>query len=179
MVAQVIPPCSTDPPTSLRSADATDRILQEITAVGQRLEAMDLKISDLSAASTSIRADIARFQVTVTDLDQRLMTVEDHITAMPDQNTEMQSLRARETMSIFLAYRNIRNVQTSRPFLKTSSLNSRALLFPRRWSFKEPTELVLYIKQPLDDLALLSHASSATSRPTKSSQWPDLRARTL
>ncbi|KAJ1216947.1 hypothetical protein NDU88_004545 [Pleurodeles waltl] len=65
-----------------------NRILQEITAVGWRLEAMDLKISDLSTASTSIWADIARFQVTV--MDQRLMTVEDRIATMPAQDTELR-----------------------------------------------------------------------------------------
>ncbi|KAJ1118152.1 hypothetical protein NDU88_006347 [Pleurodeles waltl] len=56
---------------------------------------MDVRISDLSAASTSIRADIAHFQVT--DLDQRLTTVEDHIAAMPVRDTEMQFLRAKIT----------------------------------------------------------------------------------
>ncbi|KAJ1214166.1 hypothetical protein NDU88_001792 [Pleurodeles waltl] len=58
---------------------------------------MDLKLSDLSAASTSIQADIAHFKVTVTDLDQRLTTVEDHITAMPVQDTEIHFLRAKIT----------------------------------------------------------------------------------
>ncbi|KAJ1215670.1 hypothetical protein NDU88_003278 [Pleurodeles waltl] len=86
MAAQAAPPC---PATSLadpRTVDATDHILQEITAVGRCLEAMDINILDLSVASTSIRADIACFQVTVTDMDQRLTTVEDHITAFPEQD---------------------------------------------------------------------------------------------
>ncbi|KAJ1112163.1 hypothetical protein NDU88_000431 [Pleurodeles waltl] len=96
MAAQTIPPCST-PLADPRLADATDRILQGITAVGRRLEAMDLKISVLSAASTSIRADIARFQVTVTDLDQRLTTVEDYIAALPVQDTKMHFLRTKIT----------------------------------------------------------------------------------
>ncbi|KAJ1112159.1 hypothetical protein NDU88_000427 [Pleurodeles waltl] len=97
MAAQTIPPCSTTPLADPRLADATDRILQGITAVGRRLEAMDLKISVLSAASTSIRADIARFQVTVTDLDQRLTTVEDYIAALPIQDTKMHFLRTKIT----------------------------------------------------------------------------------
>ncbi|KAJ1083406.1 hypothetical protein NDU88_003565 [Pleurodeles waltl] len=58
---------------------------------------MDLKISDLSVASTSIRADIACFPVTVTDLDQHLTTIEDHIAALPEREKEMQSLRAKIT----------------------------------------------------------------------------------
>ncbi|KAJ1128547.1 hypothetical protein NDU88_006925 [Pleurodeles waltl] len=58
---------------------------------------MDLNISDLSAASTSIRADIACFQVTVTDLDQPLTTVKDRIATMPVQDTEIQHLRTKIT----------------------------------------------------------------------------------
>ncbi|KAJ1132591.1 hypothetical protein NDU88_010898 [Pleurodeles waltl] len=48
---------------------AMDRILQEITALERRMEAMDSKISNLTIASTSIRANIAGFRETVTDLD--------------------------------------------------------------------------------------------------------------
>ncbi|KAJ1101387.1 hypothetical protein NDU88_006455 [Pleurodeles waltl] len=55
---------------------------------------MDSKISDLSTASTSIRADIACFQVTVTDLDHCLTTFEDHLATLPQQDTELQFLRA-------------------------------------------------------------------------------------
>ncbi|KAJ1166650.1 hypothetical protein NDU88_007049 [Pleurodeles waltl] len=58
---------------------------------------MDLKISDLSAPSTYIQADIAHFQVMVMDLDQFLMTVKDHIVALPVQDTEMEVLRAKIT----------------------------------------------------------------------------------
>ncbi|KAJ1157069.1 hypothetical protein NDU88_009784 [Pleurodeles waltl] len=94
MAAQVTPPCSA---TSLAYSCATDCILQEITMVGRRMEAMDLKISNLSAASTSILADIACFQVMVTGVDQRLTIVEDHIAALPERDTEMQSLRAKIT----------------------------------------------------------------------------------
>ncbi|KAJ1162264.1 hypothetical protein NDU88_002732 [Pleurodeles waltl] len=48
---------------------AVDRILQEIAAVGLRLETMDSRISDLTVASSSIRADIAGFRETVNNLD--------------------------------------------------------------------------------------------------------------
>ncbi|KAJ1192952.1 hypothetical protein NDU88_002258 [Pleurodeles waltl] len=84
-------------PSDSRSTDATNHILQAITAVGRHLEAMVLKISDLSTAFTSIRADIARFHVTVTDLDQPLMTVEYRIAPMPVQDTEIQHLQAKIT----------------------------------------------------------------------------------
>ncbi|KAJ1119321.1 hypothetical protein NDU88_007507 [Pleurodeles waltl] len=74
---------------------AADRILQEITTVGLRLEAMDSKISDLAVASTSKRADIASSRETVNDLDRRLTTVEDHVVSLPDQEAELRSLRAK------------------------------------------------------------------------------------
>ncbi|KAJ1190706.1 hypothetical protein NDU88_000028 [Pleurodeles waltl] len=50
MVALLAPPCPTALPADPRTIEATDRILQEITAVVLRLEAMDLKISDLSVS---------------------------------------------------------------------------------------------------------------------------------
>ncbi|KAJ1120774.1 hypothetical protein NDU88_008923 [Pleurodeles waltl] len=59
-------PSPTDPPT----LEATERILQEIASVGRRLEAMDLKITDLTITSSSIRADIAGFKDTADALDQ-------------------------------------------------------------------------------------------------------------
>ncbi|KAJ1208044.1 hypothetical protein NDU88_003434 [Pleurodeles waltl] len=58
---------------------------------------MDMKILDLSTASTSIPGNIAHFQVTVTDLDQCLTTVEDHIATLPAQDMEMQFFLAKIT----------------------------------------------------------------------------------
>ncbi|KAJ1177777.1 hypothetical protein NDU88_003029 [Pleurodeles waltl] len=75
--------------------ETADRILMEITTVGRRLEAMDSKISDLTVASTSIQAEIAGFRETVHDLDRCLMTVEDQVVALPDQEAELRSLRAK------------------------------------------------------------------------------------
>ncbi|KAJ1151767.1 hypothetical protein NDU88_004547 [Pleurodeles waltl] len=80
-----------------RSDDATECILQEITAVGHPLQAMDSKTTDLSAASTSIRADIASFQDKVTDLDHRLTTVDGQLATLPDRDSELQFLRAKIT----------------------------------------------------------------------------------
>ncbi|KAJ1143450.1 hypothetical protein NDU88_009759 [Pleurodeles waltl] len=97
MAAQMALTYPVPSPADPHTVDATDRILQEITAVGRRLEAMDLKISDLSAVSTSIRTDIACFHETVTDLDPRLTTVEDHIATLPEQDAELQSQRAKIT----------------------------------------------------------------------------------
>ncbi|KAJ1090132.1 hypothetical protein NDU88_003269 [Pleurodeles waltl] len=95
MPAQSAPPCPISLPAEFHSMEATDRILQEIATVVHRLEAMDAKISDLTVASTSKRADIASFLETATDLDQRLTTVEDQVAALPNQETELRSLRAK------------------------------------------------------------------------------------
>ncbi|KAJ1190745.1 hypothetical protein NDU88_000067 [Pleurodeles waltl] len=84
-------------PADPRTLDVTDCILQEITVVGQRLEVMDLKITDQSAASASIRTDIACFREKVADLDERLTNVEDHIRMLPDHDAELQSLREKLT----------------------------------------------------------------------------------
>ncbi|KAJ1218078.1 hypothetical protein NDU88_005664 [Pleurodeles waltl] len=73
-------PTPTDPP----ALEATERILQEIASVGRRLEATDLKITDLTMTSSSIRADIAGFKDTADALDQRLTAVEDQMTSLPD-----------------------------------------------------------------------------------------------
>ncbi|KAJ1159398.1 hypothetical protein NDU88_012065 [Pleurodeles waltl] len=85
------------PPVDQPALDATDRILQEIASAGRRLEAMDLKITDLTLASSSIRANIAGFRETANNLDQRLSAAEDHIATTPDQEEELKSLRAKLT----------------------------------------------------------------------------------
>ncbi|KAJ1170595.1 hypothetical protein NDU88_002468 [Pleurodeles waltl] len=97
MAAQTATPCPTTLPADTPALEATDRILQEIASVGCRLEAMDLKITDLIVASSSIRADIANFWETANALDQRLTVVEDQVMALPDQETELRSLRAKVT----------------------------------------------------------------------------------
>ncbi|KAJ1210757.1 hypothetical protein NDU88_006119 [Pleurodeles waltl] len=97
MAAQTAPQGHISPLVDSPPLEATDRILQEIASVGRRQEVMDLKITDLTLASSSIRADIAGFRETVTNLDQRLSTVEDHVAAITDQEEELGSLRAKLT----------------------------------------------------------------------------------
>ncbi|KAJ1143458.1 hypothetical protein NDU88_009767 [Pleurodeles waltl] len=97
MAAQTAPPCPAPSPADLPTLEVTDRILQEIAAVGRRLEAMDLKITDLTLPSSSIRCDIAGFQETANDLDQRLTAVEGQVAALPDQEAELWFLRAKVT----------------------------------------------------------------------------------
>ncbi|KAJ1125836.1 hypothetical protein NDU88_004253 [Pleurodeles waltl] len=89
---QAAPSGHTPSPADPSPLEATDRILQEITSVGRHLEVMDLKIRDLTVASSSIRADIAGFWETVNNLDQRLAAVEDQVPVIPDQEEELRTL---------------------------------------------------------------------------------------
>ncbi|KAJ1114169.1 hypothetical protein NDU88_002408 [Pleurodeles waltl] len=90
-------PGSISTPTDPSALEATERILQDIASVGHRLEAMDQKITDLTIASSSFRAEIAGFKDTADALDQRLTTVEDQMATLPDQEIELRSLRAKVT----------------------------------------------------------------------------------
>ncbi|KAJ1138648.1 hypothetical protein NDU88_005029 [Pleurodeles waltl] len=58
---------------------------------------MDTRISDLTIASSSIRADIARFREIVHNLDQRLTSMEEHVAVLPGQEAELRSLRKKVT----------------------------------------------------------------------------------
>ncbi|KAJ1093672.1 hypothetical protein NDU88_006770 [Pleurodeles waltl] len=80
---------------SLTTADnpehstTVDHILQEITAMGRHLEGMDSTISTLVAETKSICLDIAGFQSTVSDLEQHVVAVEDHLNTVPDRDQEL------------------------------------------------------------------------------------------
>ncbi|KAJ1189512.1 hypothetical protein NDU88_006257 [Pleurodeles waltl] len=95
MAVQTAPPCPASSPADPQAMEAADCILQKIATVGCHLEAMDSKISDLTVVSTFIRADIADFRETVNDLDRCLMTVEDQVVTLPDQEAELRSLQAK------------------------------------------------------------------------------------
>ncbi|KAJ1105057.1 hypothetical protein NDU88_002465 [Pleurodeles waltl] len=60
-------PSPADTPVDSRADPIMECILQEIFVVGRCLEAMEVKIPDLSGYSKSIRTDIAGFQDKVTD----------------------------------------------------------------------------------------------------------------
>ncbi|KAJ1145473.1 hypothetical protein NDU88_011759 [Pleurodeles waltl] len=72
-----------------------DRILQEISAVGHRLEGMDNAMASLTAETTSIRLDIAGFQSRVTGLEQRVTTVEAHVASSQDRDQELLYLSSK------------------------------------------------------------------------------------
>ncbi|KAJ1214434.1 hypothetical protein NDU88_002053 [Pleurodeles waltl] len=97
MAEQTSPPCHAPTPADPPTLEATDHIMQEIVSVRRRLEAIDLKITDLTVASSSICADIAGFRETANALDQCLTAVEGQVAALPDQEAELRSLRAKIT----------------------------------------------------------------------------------
>ncbi|KAJ1110017.1 hypothetical protein NDU88_007372 [Pleurodeles waltl] len=92
MATQGTSPGSASSPAASPPLEATDRILQEIAAVGRRLETMDARISELTIASSSIWADIAGFRETAHYLDQCLTTMEEHVAVLPSQEAELRSL---------------------------------------------------------------------------------------
>ncbi|KAJ1105041.1 hypothetical protein NDU88_002449 [Pleurodeles waltl] len=89
-------PCSASSPADPPALEAADRILLEIATVQHCLEAMDSKISVLTVASSSIRADIAGFWERVHDLDQRLTNMEGQVAALPKHEAELWFLRTKE-----------------------------------------------------------------------------------
>ncbi|KAJ1152860.1 hypothetical protein NDU88_005634 [Pleurodeles waltl] len=75
--------------------EAAARITQQIAAVGRRLGTMGSMISELTVASSSIRADKAGFRETVNNLVPCLTIMEDQVAALPDQEAELRSLQAK------------------------------------------------------------------------------------
>ncbi|KAJ1187122.1 hypothetical protein NDU88_003901 [Pleurodeles waltl] len=82
----------TTPPSNMvdQTQGATmDRILQEISAVGCRLERMDNVMTSLTAETKSMHLDIAGFESQVTGLEQRVRTVETHLNPSQDRDQEL------------------------------------------------------------------------------------------
>ncbi|KAJ1201805.1 hypothetical protein NDU88_005611 [Pleurodeles waltl] len=74
-----------------------DRILQEITAVGSRIEGMDASIFSLTLEIKSMRSDIAGFQSRVAGLEHRMGTLEAHMTTVQDRDQDLLYLRSKIT----------------------------------------------------------------------------------
>ncbi|KAJ1118626.1 hypothetical protein NDU88_006815 [Pleurodeles waltl] len=83
-----------------------ERILQEITAMGRRIEGMDSAISFLTAETKSMCLDIPNFQSCVTGLEQRVMIMEDHLNTRQDRDQELLYLHSK---LVDLEDRNRRN----------------------------------------------------------------------
>ncbi|KAJ1161595.1 hypothetical protein NDU88_002079 [Pleurodeles waltl] len=74
-----------------------DRILQEISAVGRKLEGMDSAMVALTAETRYIRLEIAGFQSQISGLDQRVTTVETQVASWTDSSQELMYLRSKMT----------------------------------------------------------------------------------
>ncbi|KAJ1214566.1 hypothetical protein NDU88_002184 [Pleurodeles waltl] len=74
-----------------------DRILQEISAVGRKLEGMDNTMASLTAETKSIRLDITGFQSHMMGLEQRVSMVEAQAATSWDWDQELLYLRSKLT----------------------------------------------------------------------------------
>ncbi|KAJ1191550.1 hypothetical protein NDU88_000866 [Pleurodeles waltl] len=74
-----------------------DRILQEISSVGRRLEGMDNAMVSMAAETKSIRTEIASFQTRVLGLEQRVSKVEAHASSFQDRDQELLFLHRKLT----------------------------------------------------------------------------------
>ncbi|KAJ1161389.1 hypothetical protein NDU88_001875 [Pleurodeles waltl] len=72
-----------------------DRILQEISAVGRRLEGMDSMMASLMEETKSMHLDIAGFQTRVTSLKQRVTAVEAQAVSATDRDQELLYLHSK------------------------------------------------------------------------------------
>ncbi|KAJ1193923.1 hypothetical protein NDU88_003218 [Pleurodeles waltl] len=74
-----------------------DRILQEISAVGRKLEGIDNAMVALMAETRSMRLEIAGFQSQISRLDQRVTTVEAQAASWANKGQELLHLCSRLT----------------------------------------------------------------------------------
>ncbi|KAJ1137711.1 hypothetical protein NDU88_004109 [Pleurodeles waltl] len=72
-----------------------DRILQEISAVGRRLEGMDSRMISLTEETKSMRLDIAGFQSRVATLEQRVTAVKKQCMITANRDQELLYLRSK------------------------------------------------------------------------------------
>ncbi|KAJ1137515.1 hypothetical protein NDU88_003913 [Pleurodeles waltl] len=72
-----------------------DRILQEISAVGRRLEGMDSMMASLMEETKSMCLVIAGFQSQVMSLEQRVTTEKAHATSFQGRDQELLYLRSK------------------------------------------------------------------------------------
>ncbi|KAJ1180601.1 hypothetical protein NDU88_005822 [Pleurodeles waltl] len=90
-------PVQHDTTSDTAQESTMDSILQEILAVGQKLERMDNAMASLTAETKSIRLDIAGFQSRVLGLEQRVSLLEPHTTSSRDQDQELLYLPSKVT----------------------------------------------------------------------------------
>ncbi|KAJ1193899.1 hypothetical protein NDU88_003195 [Pleurodeles waltl] len=129
---------SSPPPLAIMSEDAKgvsmDRIMQEISAVGRKLEGMDNAMTTLTAETRSMRLEIPGFQSQISGMDHRVAAVESQVVLQTDRDQELLHLRSKLTD---LEDRSRRN-------------NVRFLGFPEGI---EGTDILSYLKDTLPKLA--------------------------
>ncbi|KAJ1205507.1 hypothetical protein NDU88_000941 [Pleurodeles waltl] len=91
----MLPPNQSSTPHGSVQDTTMECILQEVTAVGRRLEGLDSNISALMAETKSIHLDIAEFQNHVTDLEQRVLTMEGHLNIVKNRDQELLCLSSK------------------------------------------------------------------------------------
>ncbi|KAJ1218885.1 hypothetical protein NDU88_006456 [Pleurodeles waltl] len=134
-----LPTADSSPPShATMSEDAQgvsmDRILQEISAVGRKLEGMDNAMTALTAETRSMGLEIAGFQSQISRLDHRVATVARQVAVQTDRDQELLHLRSKLTD---LEDRSRRN-------------NIRFLGFPEDI---EGTDILSYLQDTLPKLA--------------------------
>ncbi|KAJ1107210.1 hypothetical protein NDU88_004603 [Pleurodeles waltl] len=107
-----------------------DHILQEISAVGHKLEGMDTAMVALTAETRFIRLEIAGFQSQISGLDHRVAAVENQVALQTDRDQELLHLCSKLTD---LEDRSRRN-------------NIRFLRFPEG---TEGTDILSYLRDTL------------------------------
>ncbi|KAJ1108433.1 hypothetical protein NDU88_005809 [Pleurodeles waltl] len=129
---------SSPPPHAIMSEDAQgvsmDHILQEISAVGRKLEGMDNAMTALTAETRSMCLEIAGFQSQISGLDHRVAAVESQVALQTDRDQDLLQLRSTLTD---LEDRSRRN-------------NIRFLGFPEGI---EGTDILSYLRDTLPKLA--------------------------
>ncbi|KAJ1213966.1 hypothetical protein NDU88_001595 [Pleurodeles waltl] len=128
------PPPSHDTMSDNTQGASMDRILQEISAVGRKLEGMDTAMSALTAETRSMSLEIAGFQSQISGLDHRVAAVESQVVLQTDRDQELLYLRSKLTD---LEDRSRRN-------------NVRFLGFPEGI---EGTDILSYLRDTLPKLA--------------------------
>ncbi|KAJ1156277.1 hypothetical protein NDU88_009001 [Pleurodeles waltl] len=83
-----------------------DRLLQEISAVGRKLEGMGNAKVALTAETRSMHLEIAGFQSQISGLDHRVTTVETQVASWTDRDQELLHLRSKLTDLVDRSRRN-------------------------------------------------------------------------
>ncbi|KAJ1114066.1 hypothetical protein NDU88_002305 [Pleurodeles waltl] len=91
------PPPSHDTMSDDTQGTSMDRILQQISSVGRKLEGMDTAMTALTAETRSMRLEIAGFQSQISGLDHRVAAVESQVVLQTDRDQELLYLRSKLT----------------------------------------------------------------------------------